>query len=34
MIIGELRTLRERKNFSQGDVERKTGLLRCYISRV
>jgi transcriptional regulator with XRE-family HTH domain len=35
MIIGErLRTLREEKNFSQGDVEKRTGLLRCYISRV
>jgi transcriptional regulator with XRE-family HTH domain len=35
MIIGErLRTIREQKNLSQGDIERKTGLLRCYISRV
>jgi len=35
MIIGErLRQIREQKNFSQGDIERKTGLLRCYISRV
>jgi transcriptional regulator with XRE-family HTH domain len=35
MIIGErLRTLREQKNLSQGDIERRTGLLRCYISRV
>src|ERR1700694_1693066 len=35
MIIGErLRTLREDKKFSQGDVEKRTGLLRCYISRV
>ena len=35
MIIGDrLRTLREAKNFSQGDVEKRTGLLRCYISRV
>jgi transcriptional regulator with XRE-family HTH domain len=35
MIIGgRLRSLREEKNFSQGDVEKKTGLLRCYISRV
>jgi transcriptional regulator with XRE-family HTH domain len=35
MIIGErLRTLREQKNFSQGDIEEKTGLLRCYVSRV
>ena len=35
MIIGErLRVLREEKNFSQGDIEKKTGLLRCYVSRV
>jgi transcriptional regulator with XRE-family HTH domain len=35
MLIGErLRELREAKNLSQGDVERRTGLLRCYISRV
>ena len=35
MIIGErLRELREQKKFSQGDVEKRTGLLRCYISRV
>jgi transcriptional regulator with XRE-family HTH domain len=35
MIIGDrLRELREVKNFSQGDVEKRTGLLRCYISRV
>ena len=35
MIIGErLRQLRERKNMSQGDLERLTGLLRCYTSRV
>jgi transcriptional regulator with XRE-family HTH domain len=35
MVIGDrLRTLREGKKFSQGDIERKTGLLRCYISRV
>jgi transcriptional regulator with XRE-family HTH domain len=35
MVIGErLRTLREQKNFSQGEVEKRTGLLRCYISRV
>ena len=35
MIIGErLRALREEKKFSQGDVEKRTGLLRCYISRV
>jgi transcriptional regulator with XRE-family HTH domain len=35
MIVGErLRTLREVKNFSQGEIEKRTGLLRCYISRV
>jgi len=35
MIIGErLRTLRETKKLSQGDIEKRTGLLRCYISRV
>lgn len=35
MVIGErLRELREAKKFSQGDIEKRTGLLRCYISRV
>jgi len=35
MIIGDrLRQLREEKKFSQGDIEKRTGLLRCYISRV
>jgi transcriptional regulator with XRE-family HTH domain len=35
MIIGDrLRALREEKKLSQGDVEKRTGLLRCYISRV
>ena len=35
MIVGDrLRTLREQKNLSQGDIEKRTGLLRCYISRV
>ncbi len=35
MIIGErLRALREEKRFSQGEIEKRTGLLRCYISRV
>jgi transcriptional regulator with XRE-family HTH domain len=29
-----LRALREEKKFSQGEVEKRTGLLRCYISRV
>jgi transcriptional regulator with XRE-family HTH domain len=35
MIIGErLRVLREQKKMSQGDIEKRTGLLRCYLSRV
>jgi transcriptional regulator with XRE-family HTH domain len=35
MVIGNrLRELRESLNLSQGDIERRTGLLRCYISRV
>jgi transcriptional regulator with XRE-family HTH domain len=35
VIIGDrLRALREEKKLSQGDIEERTGLLRCYISRV
>ena len=35
MIIADrLRALREEKKLSQGDIEKRTGLLRCYISRV
>ena len=35
MVIGDrLRALREVKQFSQGEIEKRTGLLRCYISRV
>jgi transcriptional regulator with XRE-family HTH domain len=35
MIISDrLRELREEKKLSQGDIEKRTGLLRCYISRV
>jgi transcriptional regulator with XRE-family HTH domain len=35
MEIGpRLRALREEKHLSQGDIENKTGLLRCYTSRV
>jgi transcriptional regulator with XRE-family HTH domain len=35
MVIGDrLRELRAGKKLSQGDVEKRTGLLRCYISRV
>jgi transcriptional regulator with XRE-family HTH domain len=34
MPIGErLKQLREEKEMSQGDIEKKTGLLRCYVSR-
>ena len=35
MIIGgRLRVLREAKHLSQGDSEKRAGLLRCYVSRV
>jgi len=35
MEIGpRLRELREQRHLSQGDIENKTGLLRCYVSRV
>jgi transcriptional regulator with XRE-family HTH domain len=35
MIIGDrLRDMREAKKLSQGDIEKRTGLLRCYVSRV
>ncbi len=34
MIGDRLRAMREGKNISQGEVENRTGLLRCYISRV
>src|SRR5882757_5843737 len=35
MDIGHrLTSLREEKKLSQGDIEKRTGLLRCYISRV
>lgn len=34
VICDRLRELRESKNLSQGDIEKRTGLLRCYISRV
>lgn len=35
MLIGQkLRELRESKNLSQGEIEKRTGLLRCYTSRV
>lgn len=35
MVIGtRLRKLREERKLSQGDIEERTGLLRCYVSRV
>ena len=34
MITDRLKELREEKGLSQGEIEKRTGLLRCYISRV
>ena len=35
MVISDrLRQLREDKKLSQGDIEKRTGMLRCYTSRV
>lgn len=35
MVLGKrIRIVREQKGFSQGDIEKRCGLLRCYISRV
>ena len=35
MVIGErLREIRQLKSLTQGDIEKRTGLLRCYLSRV
>jgi transcriptional regulator with XRE-family HTH domain len=35
MLIGDrLRAIRESKKLSQGHIEERTGLLRCYVSRV
>src|SRR5260370_30788469 len=34
LLATRLRALREQKGFSQGDLEERTGLLRCYISSV
>jgi transcriptional regulator with XRE-family HTH domain len=35
MVIGDrLKALREQKKMSQGDIEKRTGLLRVYISRI
>ena len=33
VICDRLRAIRKEKNVSQGDVEKQTGLLCCYISR-
>ena len=35
MNIGEtIRNFRTQRGMSQGDIEKRTGLLRCYLSRV
>ena len=35
MFVGNrLRVIREERKLSQGDIEKSTGLLRCYVSRV
>ena len=35
MVISDrLRAIREQKDLSQGDIESRTGLKRCYVSRV
>ena len=34
VIADRLRALRAEKHLTQGDIEKRTGLLRCYISRV
>jgi transcriptional regulator with XRE-family HTH domain len=35
MILGDrLRALREEKKLTQGDIEKRTGLFRCYVSRL
>lgn len=35
MVIGDrLRSIREAKKLSRGDIEKRTGLLRCYVSQV
>jgi transcriptional regulator with XRE-family HTH domain len=34
MVTDRLKKLREEREMSQGDIEKRTGLLRCYISRV
>jgi transcriptional regulator with XRE-family HTH domain len=34
VIADRLRAIREQKDLSQGDIEERTGLRRCYVSRV
>jgi transcriptional regulator with XRE-family HTH domain len=34
VISSRLRAIREQKDLSQGDIEKRTGLKRCYVSRV
>jgi transcriptional regulator with XRE-family HTH domain len=34
VIADRLRAIREQKALSQGDIEQRTGLKRCYVSRV
>jgi transcriptional regulator with XRE-family HTH domain len=35
MVIGQrIRELRESKHLSQGDIQKRTGLIRCYTSRI
>jgi transcriptional regulator with XRE-family HTH domain len=35
MFLGDrLRIIRESKQMSQGDIEKRTAMLRCYLSRV
>jgi transcriptional regulator with XRE-family HTH domain len=34
LIADRLRQLRIEKDLSQGDIEKRTGLLKCYVSRV
>jgi len=34
VISHRLRAIREQKDLSQGDIEQRTGLKRCYVSRV
>lgn len=35
MNVGEvIRTFRQKRGLSQGDLEKRSGLMRCYISRV